>query len=139
MLVSAVVYICLYLRALRGVDLVLMFVRLQESSGYPYFGTVLDTRENLDRATEGKLLDVSVSAAQTAGQMALRLVHDHILNLDVDEYTRVLRKNVVKIVKEIKRVCASVILFVKCVFMMRCKSCFSPWWWWCFFFPGCIT
>ncbi|MCI4391647.1 hypothetical protein PGIGA_G00137020 [Pangasianodon gigas] len=74
------------------------------SSGYKYSGTALDTRENLNVATEWKLLGVSVSAAQVAGQMALRLVHDHILNLDVDEYTRVIRRNMIRIVKEIKRV-----------------------------------
>lgn len=77
---------------------------LQESSDYRYSGTPLDTRENLNTATEGNLLPISVSAAEVAGQMALRLVHDHILNLDVEEYTRVFRKNVYKITKDIKRV-----------------------------------
>lgn len=81
-----------------------MSLLLQVSSDYKYFGTVLDTRDNLNTATEGKLLDVCVSAAQVAGQMALQLVHDQILSLDVDEYTRVIRKNVVKINSEIKRV-----------------------------------
>ncbi|KAB5533322.1 hypothetical protein PHYPO_G00130410 [Pangasianodon hypophthalmus] len=74
------------------------------SSGYKYSGTALDTREKLNLATEWKLPDVSVSAGLVAGQMALRLVHDHILNLDVDEYTRVIKKNMNRIIKEIKRV-----------------------------------
>lgn len=77
-----------------------MPVLLQESSDYQYSGTPLDTRENLNSATEGNLLSVSVSAARVAGQMALRLIHDHILNLDVNEYTRVFRKNVFRITKE---------------------------------------
>ncbi|XP_017309204.1 transferrin receptor 1b [Ictalurus punctatus] len=71
-----------------------------------FSGTDLDTRENLDAATEQKLLEVCVSAARFAGQMALRLVHDHILNLDVDEYTRIIRKNVRGIGKQIKQVAA---------------------------------
>lgn len=102
-----------------------MSVLLQESSVYKYSGTALDTRENLDVVTEGKLLDVSVSVAQVAGQMALQLVHDHILSLDVDEYTRIIRKNMMKIVKEIRRVRFFSPLPMKCVFVMRCESSFS--------------
>ncbi|KAF4075617.1 hypothetical protein AMELA_G00220850 [Ameiurus melas] len=71
-----------------------------------FSGTDLDTRENLDAATKQKLLEVCVSAAQFAGQMTLRLVHDHILNLDVDEYTRIIRKNMRGIGKQIKQVAA---------------------------------
>lgn len=84
--------------------LILMSVLLQESSVYKYSGTSLDTRSSLNQITEGKLLNVTVSAAQVAGQMALRLVHDHILNLDVNEYTRIIRMNMVKIRNEIKNV-----------------------------------
>ncbi|KAF5889123.1 transferrin receptor protein 1-like, partial [Clarias magur] len=71
---------------------------------YEYSGTPLDNRQKLDEATDGKLLDVCVSAAQVAGQMALRLVHDHILNLDVNEYTRTIRKNTFRLLKEIHNV-----------------------------------
>lgn len=99
-------------------------VLLQESSVYTYSGTELDTRENLNLVTEGKMLDVSVSAAQMAGQMALRLVHDHILNLDVSEYTHVIRKNMIMIMREISRVRLS-FSSIKPVFMTRSKSCFS--------------
>ncbi|XP_058232511.1 transferrin receptor 1b [Hemibagrus wyckioides] len=80
------------------------FVSDRIASDYPYFGTSLDTRKSLYQATEGKLLDVAVSAAQMAGQMALRLVHDHILNLDVSEYKRVLMKNINKITGQIRNV-----------------------------------
>ncbi|GAA6086083.1 transferrin receptor 1b [Tachysurus ichikawai] len=80
------------------------FVSDSETSDYKYFGTFLDTRESLNQATEGKLLNVCVSAAQMAGQMALRLVHDHILNLDVSEYNKVIMNNVLKITKEIRNV-----------------------------------
>lgn len=68
------------------------------------FGTDLDTRENLHLTTDSKLLDVCMSAAHMAGQMALRLVHDHILNLDVGEYTRIFMKNLKKISDDIKHV-----------------------------------
>ncbi|KAK3515490.1 hypothetical protein QTP70_023616 [Hemibagrus guttatus] len=80
------------------------FVSDGDSSDYKYFGTSLDTRESLDQTTEGKLLSVSVFAAQMAGQMALRLVHDHILNLDVGQYMRVFMKNINKISGEITNV-----------------------------------
>lgn len=106
----------------------LMFLVFQETSDYKYFGTFLDTRESLNQATEGKLLNVCVSAAQMAGQMALRLVHDHILNLDVSEYNKVIMNNVLKITKEIRNVR---FVFVCCLFfswwmiMMRCRSRFS--------------
>lgn len=86
------------------INVALMSVLLQESSLYTYTGTALDTRDSLSAATQQKLLDVSVSAAQLAGQMALRLVHDHILSLDVDEYTRIIRKSMISIAKEIKDV-----------------------------------
>ncbi|XP_027029548.2 transferrin receptor 1b [Tachysurus fulvidraco] len=80
------------------------FVSDSETSDYKYFGTFLDTRESLNQATEGKLLNVCVTAAQIAGRMALRLVHDHILNLDVSEYNKVIMSNVLKITKEIRKV-----------------------------------
>uniref|UniRef100_A0AAY5ET62 Transferrin receptor protein 1 n=1 Tax=Electrophorus electricus TaxID=8005 RepID=A0AAY5ET62_ELEEL len=59
-----------------------------------YFGTPLDTKDRLDIATGQKVGDFCVSAAQVAGQMALRLVHDHLLRLDVTTYTSFLRKHV---------------------------------------------
>ncbi|TUX35876.1 Mitogen-activated protein kinase kinase kinase 15 [Bagarius yarrelli] len=77
---------------------------VSDGKSYKNFGTVLDTRENLNMATGMKLLDVCMSAAQMAGQMTLRLVHNHILSLDVDEYKRVIRMNMKKISDEIKKI-----------------------------------
>ncbi|KAL6462691.1 hypothetical protein MHYP_G00291130 [Metynnis hypsauchen] len=71
--------------------------RFVSDGAYGYFGTTLDNKANLDIATEQRLGDFCVSAAQVAGQMALRLVHDHILRLDVTSYTRTIRKHVVVI------------------------------------------
>lgn len=105
-------------------DLVLMFLLLQD---YPYFGTSLDTKESLYQATGGKLLDVAASAAQMAGQMALRLVHDHILDLDVSEYNRVFMKNINKITGQIRNVRFSFFFFSpdEHVVMMRWNSGYS--------------
>ncbi|XP_017574731.2 transferrin receptor 1b isoform X2 [Pygocentrus nattereri] len=71
--------------------------RFVSDGGYGYFGTPLDNKANLEIATEQRLGDFCVSAAQVAGQMALRLVHDHILRLDVTSYTRFIRKHMVMI------------------------------------------
>ncbi|XP_076868264.1 transferrin receptor 1b [Brachyhypopomus gauderio] len=67
------------------------------SSQYKYFGTPLDTKENLDIATGQRVGDFCVSVAQVAGQMALRLVHDHLLRLDVTRYTNLIRLHVAKV------------------------------------------
>ncbi|XP_062841310.1 transferrin receptor 1b [Trichomycterus rosablanca] len=68
--------------------------RFTSNEAYPHYGTSLDVKEKLNLATEQRLSEFCVSAAQVAGQMALRLVHDHILNLDVSAYTKIIRKNV---------------------------------------------
>ncbi|XP_072546374.1 transferrin receptor 1b [Salminus brasiliensis] len=70
-------------------------------SDYKFYGTALDNKENLDIATKGRLGDFCVLAAQVAGQMALRLVHDHLLKLDVTSYTRLIRKHVATIHKRV--------------------------------------
>ncbi|XP_064188528.1 transferrin receptor protein 1-like isoform X2 [Anguilla rostrata] len=67
------------------------FAALEGSGDYPYFGTVLDTKQRLDQAAGQRTAQFAASAAQFAGQMALRLVHDHLLRLDVERYARRLR------------------------------------------------
>lgn len=54
---------------------------------YQYFGTAQDDKGNLENVTKKKLDELALGGAQVAGQMALRLVHDHILKLDVTKYT----------------------------------------------------
>ncbi|XP_028831763.1 transferrin receptor protein 1-like [Denticeps clupeoides] len=63
------------------------------SSEYPYFGTLLDVKDQLPFSVG----DVARSAAQVAGHMALRLVHDHLLFLDVEKYSGVIRNHVTQI------------------------------------------
>ncbi|XP_062337094.1 transferrin receptor 1a [Osmerus eperlanus] len=67
------------------------------SEAYPFFGTLLDTREKLSSETSGQAPRLAVSAAQVAGLMTLRLVHDHLLRLDVDKYLSTLRMHVANI------------------------------------------
>uniref|UniRef100_A0AAY5K0L6 Transferrin receptor protein 1 n=1 Tax=Esox lucius TaxID=8010 RepID=A0AAY5K0L6_ESOLU len=64
---------------------------------YPYFGTLQDTRARLDAATSNQVAPMAVLAARFAGHMALRLVHDHLLRLDVDRYNAEIRSHVVTI------------------------------------------
>lgn len=74
---------------------------LQNSGNYP-FGTSLDTEEQLISVV-GSHLSVAVVAGQVAGQMALRLVHDHLLKLDVQAYTSKIRASVVQINKRLRQ------------------------------------
>ncbi|XP_023660017.1 transferrin receptor protein 1-like [Paramormyrops kingsleyae] len=69
--------------------------------GYPYFGTLSDTQDNLDFATVRQLTALTASAAQVAGTMMLRLVHDHLLRLDVEHYKAILRRNVIPIKQQL--------------------------------------
>ncbi|XP_056105078.1 transferrin receptor 1b [Rhinichthys klamathensis goyatoka] len=71
------------------------------TTDYEYFGTDLDSKTELDRVTGQKVVDLSLVAAQVAGQMALRLVHDHILKLDVTTYGDVITKHVGGIISRV--------------------------------------
>ncbi|XP_073686974.1 transferrin receptor 1b [Garra rufa] len=85
--------------ALSGIpSLSFSFVSSAATDG-EYLGTNLDDEAHLDRITSQKVVELSVLAAQVAGQIALRLVHDHILRLDVTKYTDVITKHVSAIIK----------------------------------------
>lgn len=64
---------------------------------------MLDTRKNLEAKTSPKLLVVAKVAGEIAGVMALRLVHDHLLRLNVEKYKKVLYIHVNKINREVWR------------------------------------
>ncbi|KAM3860369.1 transferrin receptor 1b [Diretmus argenteus] len=66
---------------------------------YPYYGTKLDTLDHLNSQTNQRTGEMAVLAAQFAGQMALRLVHDRLLQLDVSRYSSTITKAVVQIFK----------------------------------------
>lgn len=74
---------------------------------YPYIGTLKDTRDKLNKATSNQVPQLVKIVTQFAGQMALRLVHDHLLRLDLTQYDKVIRRYVGQIngrVKDIKGV-----------------------------------
>ncbi|KAM4605469.1 transferrin receptor protein 1-like [Polymixia lowei] len=71
--------------------------RFSTTSDYQYYGTMLDTREKLNSATSNQISRLTVTAAQFAGQMALRLVHDHLLRLDLRKYDSIIRTHVAEI------------------------------------------
>ncbi|MBN3288550.1 TFR1 protein, partial [Polyodon spathula] len=64
---------------------------------YPYFGTREDNLNNLITRTGNKVADIARAAANVAGQMVLRLTHDHQLSLDFDRYNGELYSSVFKI------------------------------------------
>ncbi|XP_052398483.1 transferrin receptor protein 1 [Carassius gibelio] len=71
------------------------------ASAKEFFGTNLDDKTHLDSITNKKVVELSVLAAQVAGQMALRLVHDHILKLDVSKYSDVITDHVSAIIQRV--------------------------------------
>uniref|UniRef100_A0A672YQM7 Transferrin receptor protein 1 n=1 Tax=Sphaeramia orbicularis TaxID=375764 RepID=A0A672YQM7_9TELE len=68
---------------------------------YQYFGTNLDTREKLNIATSNEVPQLAQTAAQFAGQIALRLVHDYILRLDVQKYNKIIHTKVAQINRKV--------------------------------------
>uniref|UniRef100_A0A8C7FXU1 Transferrin receptor 1b n=1 Tax=Oncorhynchus kisutch TaxID=8019 RepID=A0A8C7FXU1_ONCKI len=64
---------------------------------YPHYGTSFDNKEYLGFATAHHLGSIATGAGLVAGQLALRLVHDHVLYLDVLRYRKVLSQSVVNI------------------------------------------
>ncbi|XP_062844211.1 transferrin receptor protein 1-like [Trichomycterus rosablanca] len=74
--------------------------RFTSGKPYPFFGTMSDTRRNLDNSAPN-LLGLVKAAGEFAGQIALRLVHDHILRLNTQKYLNVIRANIVQISREV--------------------------------------
>uniref|UniRef100_A0A3Q4GAY3 Transferrin receptor 1b n=1 Tax=Neolamprologus brichardi TaxID=32507 RepID=A0A3Q4GAY3_NEOBR len=69
---------------------------------YTYYGTQLDTVDQLNYETNNQTNEITAIAAQFAGQMALHLVHDHLLSLDVNRYSKTLTKAVGGVYKHIR-------------------------------------
>uniref|UniRef100_A0A3B4EWN2 Transferrin receptor protein 1-like n=1 Tax=Pundamilia nyererei TaxID=303518 RepID=A0A3B4EWN2_9CICH len=69
---------------------------------YTYYGTQLDTMDQLNYETNNQTNEITAIAAQFAGQMALHLVHDHLLSLDVNRYSKTLTKAVAGVYKHIR-------------------------------------
>ncbi|CAK6952118.1 transferrin receptor protein 1-like [Scomber scombrus] len=74
------------------------------NSDYPYFGTMQDNRDRLNAATSNQVPQMAEAAARFAGHIALRLVHDHLLRLDLSKYDKIIRTRVAQINAKVKDV-----------------------------------
>ncbi|KAM8822736.1 transferrin receptor 1b [Spinachia spinachia] len=77
------------------------------TEAYMYYGTDLDHMDHLGYQTNHRTSEMAALAAQFAGHMALRLVHDRLLRLDVSGYNGVLTKAVVLVYKRINQLLQS--------------------------------
>uniref|UniRef100_A0A672S1H1 Transferrin receptor protein 1 n=1 Tax=Sinocyclocheilus grahami TaxID=75366 RepID=A0A672S1H1_SINGR len=68
----------------------------QSTKSYP-FGTIEDTDQNLELYTFYNTLKLAKTAGEVVGLVTLRLVHDHLLKLNVAKYTSVIRNYVSQI------------------------------------------
>lgn len=59
--------------------------------------------DHLEYETNHQTSEMTVVAAQFAGQMALRLTHDHLLRLDVSRYGEVLTVAVHRVYRRIRQ------------------------------------
>ncbi|XP_014905226.1 transferrin receptor protein 1 [Poecilia latipinna] len=75
-----------------------------DNSNYNHFGTMEDTVANLNAATSSQVPQLAATAGRFAGHIALRLVHDHLLQMDVMKYYKVVRSYVYKINGRVKDV-----------------------------------
>ncbi|XP_047223994.1 transferrin receptor protein 1-like [Girardinichthys multiradiatus] len=75
-----------------------------DNSDYKYFGTLEDTLENLNTATSSQVPQLAETAGRFAGHIVLRLVHDHLLQMDVMKYYKIIRSDVFKINGKVKEV-----------------------------------
>uniref|UniRef100_H3D7Z0 Transferrin receptor 1b n=1 Tax=Tetraodon nigroviridis TaxID=99883 RepID=H3D7Z0_TETNG len=73
----------------------------KNTDSYMYYGTDLDNKDHLNYQTGHKTGEVAAAAAQVAGQMALRLAHDHLLKLDTRGYSSLLQNAVSRVYKRI--------------------------------------
>ncbi|TNN81464.1 Transferrin receptor protein 1 [Liparis tanakae] len=84
-----------------------LMYRLIESTlneEYPFFGTLLDTKENLNSAVGNQVAQLAEIATRFAGHIVLRLVHDHLLRMDFMKYNNIIRSHVSQINSKINTV-----------------------------------
>ncbi|XP_037312516.2 transferrin receptor 1b [Pungitius pungitius] len=77
------------------------------TEAYMYYGTDLDHMDHLGYQTNHRIGETAALAARFAGQMALRLVHDRLLRLDVSGYNAVLTKAVAQVYRRINQLVQS--------------------------------
>lgn len=66
----------------------------QDGQVYPFLHTKDDTYENLHKVLRGRLPAVAQAVAQFAGQLLIRLSHDHLLPLDFGRYGDVVLRHI---------------------------------------------
>lgn len=57
-------------------------------------GSRLDNQNKLNKFTDNQVSQLAEKATQFAGHMVLRLVHDHLLRLDLAHYDKVISDHV---------------------------------------------
>nr|XP_031288456.1 transferrin receptor protein 2 isoform X1 [Camelus dromedarius]XP_031288457.1 transferrin receptor protein 2 isoform X1 [Camelus dromedarius]XP_031288458.1 transferrin receptor protein 2 isoform X1 [Camelus dromedarius] len=80
--------------AFAGVPAVEFSFTEQDGPAYPFLHTKEDTYENLHRVLRGRLPAVAQAVAQLAGQLLIRLSHDHLLPLDFGRYGDVVLRHI---------------------------------------------
>ncbi|TKS87474.1 Transferrin receptor protein 1 [Collichthys lucidus] len=87
--------------AFSGIPSVSFHFITPNTEAYTYYGTNMDNMDHLNYATSHHTSEITALAAQFAGKMALRLIHDHLLNLDVNRYSPVVLKAAGQVYKRI--------------------------------------
>nr|XP_019958784.1 PREDICTED: transferrin receptor protein 1-like [Paralichthys olivaceus] len=93
--------------AFSGIPAVSFHFVSPNTESYSYYGTNLDNMDHLNYQTNHHTSEMTAVAAQFAGLMALRLVHDHLLNLDVSQYASVLDNASMPVYKRINQLVQS--------------------------------
>ncbi|XP_023600272.1 transferrin receptor protein 2 [Myotis lucifugus] len=70
------------------------FSFVEDGQVYPFLHTKDDTYENLHKVLRGRLPAVAQAVAQFAGQLLIRLSHDHLLPLDFGRYGDVVLRHI---------------------------------------------
>ncbi|KAM7331786.1 hypothetical protein ACRRTK_008494 [Alexandromys fortis] len=70
------------------------FSFMEDDREYPFLHTKEDTYENLHKMLRGRLPAVAQAVAQLAGQLLIRLSHDHLLPLDFGRYGDVVLRHI---------------------------------------------
>ncbi|XP_006918672.1 transferrin receptor protein 2 [Pteropus alecto] len=70
------------------------FSFVEDGQVYPFLHTKDDTYENLHKMLRGRLPAVALAVAQLAGQLLIRLSHDHLLPLDFGRYGDVVLRHI---------------------------------------------
>ncbi|KPP71896.1 transferrin receptor protein 1-like [Scleropages formosus] len=92
---------------------------------YQYFGTLEDTRQKLEYIMSTRTTQFAMAAAQVAGHMALRLVHDHLLRLDVSKYNSKIRSYVSQINRLVSQQSSSSLKNLNMQWLMSAYGSFS--------------